>query len=96
MSRRNRRKPTRHRYLRFIIPGIVLILLAVFLPRPNGLIMISRRQYRAGSLKQELKQIDRQIETLDSLHQKFNDPEFARDYASWLFSAPPESTGAGQ
>ena len=96
MNRKNRRKPTRHRYLRFIILGIVLMLLAIFLPWPNGLIMIFLKQYRAGSLKQELKQMDRQIENLDSLHQKFNDPEFARDYASWLFSARPESTGAGQ
>lgn len=73
----------------YVAGGVFVFLALVFLPGPNGLIKVLSRRHQLGSLRRQLDQTDRRIDSLETWRAQLEDPEFATEYARRCLGRPP-------
>ncbi|OYD13884.1 hypothetical protein CH330_09910 [candidate division WOR-3 bacterium JGI_Cruoil_03_51_56] len=83
---------TRHRRLWLVFLGILTLLLLIFLPGPNGLVKVLLKQHRAACLEQELRHMEKEIDSLNLCQRELKDSTFVREYLHECFSPLKEST----
>jgi cell division protein FtsB len=80
---------TFRRLLPYLAGGVFVFLALVFLPGPNGVIKVLARRHQLGSLRRQLDQTDRRIDSLETWRARLEDPEFAAEYARRCLGRPP-------
>jgi cell division protein FtsB len=86
---RKKETNTARRLLPYVVGGVFVFLALVFLPGPNGLIKVLSRRHQLGSLRRQLGQTDRRIDSLETWRSRLEDPEFATEYARRCLGQPP-------
>lgn len=74
--------PRRNRRLLTAIAAVLMLLSAVFLPGPNGLLAVLSRTTRLRRLQSEIPKLQARIDSLEQLCRYLADPAGATDYAA--------------
>ena len=87
------RNPTRTRRLRLAALAFVALVLALFLPGPNGVVRVLGRHFRAARLARENRRLEREVDSLKATAKDLADPKTATGLARELLgSTAPDST----
>jgi cell division protein FtsB len=84
-----KRNNTTRRFLPYVAGGVFVFLALVFLPGPNGVVKVLARRHRLVSLRRQLDQTDRRIDSLITWRRRLEDTEFAAEYARRCLGRPP-------
>ena len=82
----------RNRRWAFAALVVVVLLLAVFLPGPSGVVRLLSRQHRAGALDRDNARLERRIDSLKACAKELSDPVEASRLARDLFGALADSS----
>jgi cell division protein FtsB len=84
-----KRNNNTRRLLPYVAGGVFVFLALVFLPGPNGVVKVLARRHQLVSLRRQLDQTDRRIDSLETWRKQLEDPEFAAEYARRCLGRPP-------
>jgi cell division protein FtsB len=78
------KNPARTRRARLAARAVLFVVLALFLPGPNGVVRVLGRQFRAARLTRENRRLEREIDSLQVRARKLTDPDSATQLAREL------------
>lgn len=94
MRPKERARAGRRRRRVYIALGLVVVVLAVFLPGPNGLVRVLLKRHQASRMERELDHLHSQVDSLEARCRFLADPDSARELARKTLGLVPADSAS--